>query len=230
MDLDPASLASAASTAAGLTPRVVIQSFLGPAAITITLRGVLALEACGNPLLTGGDCTGLDIAIAAAILRDPCAALAAHQRGTLPDLAIQQITPEHTISDTIQAIHAATAHAFAPVQSTGDSTPSESFHPPGVGWWLHLLETLTATYGWPLDQALDTPLAQAFCLLAALAERNGSPLPGPSFIEREILSQLTTPRPHSPHPSHPSHHENTPQPPSPPHKTSTPTAESTALK
>ncbi len=41
-----------------------------------------------------------------------------------------------------------------------------------------------------LDTVLDIPVAQAFCPLAAIAERHGFPLPGPSFTEREILARI----------------------------------------
>lgn len=78
--------------------------------------------------------------------------------------------------------------AFAPVATDVES--SENFQPPYTGWWLHLLDALCHEYGWPLDTALDTPLAQALCLLAAIAQRNGTPLSGPSFIERDILARL----------------------------------------
>lgn len=181
-DFDPETIAASAGT----TPRLVTEAF-SPRPHPLTLRAVLALEVCQCAILSPGGCTGLDVVLAAHILQDPRAALDAYAQGTLNDAALHGIAtadiPRLTaqVCGTIQA-------AFAPVAT--DTEPSESFHPPGTGWWLHLLDALCYEYGWTLDTALDTPLAQALCLLAAIAQRNGTPLSGPSFIERDILTRL----------------------------------------
>lgn len=183
-DFDPDTIAASAGT----TPRLVTEAF-APRPQPLTLRAVLALEACQCAILSPGGCTGLDIAIAAHILRDPRAALTAHAQGTLHADALHGIDTADIPHLTAQ-VCATIQAAFAPVAA--DTEPSENFHPPGTGWWLHLLDALCHEYGWPLDTALDTPLAQALCLLAAIAQRNGAPLSGPSFIERDILARLAS--------------------------------------
>lgn len=181
-------LAEALATRRSRTPSIVLDALL-PANLPvppITLRAWLALERIGSPLTTGQP-VGLEDALAAlAAVIAPSAALAHWQDGTLPAAAAEIIGHrEHALPALLTRIR----QAFAPVPQ---DLPDDGDHrPPGVGWTLALAENLMAAYHLSLDAALDTPLAVAFCLRAAQAEREGAPLPGPSFSERDLLAALS---------------------------------------
>lgn len=61
----------------------------------------------------------------------------------------------------------------------------------GVGWWLTLVDLLCSEYGWRLDAVLDIAVARALCLRAAIAQRNGADSGGLSFLELQLLKNLS---------------------------------------
>lgn len=187
---DIESLAAAAGTiAAGATPPPVLRAFLPPpGAAEITLRVAATLDLLLPGFLRRATVNGLEAAVAIYILRHPREALAAHYRGDL-DLAAIAALDATTLDAGLRDLRAAIDRAFEPIASDAEI---ESFDPPGVGWWLHLLDRLAAEYSSAPDALLDLSLAKAFCLLAAIAERAGTPAAGPTFAEREILSRLKT--------------------------------------
>lgn len=187
MTEDTSDLQKALTERSVRSPRIVLDAFC-PAALPIpplTIRSWLALERMESPFALGGECSAEDALHALAAVVAPRQAIAAWQEGNLTAQAPALIG---AIENAIPSLHTRLREAFAPVPR--DVPEDHDFRPPGCGWVLAIIEHLMAAYSMPLDAALDTPLAVAFCLRAAEAERNGHPLPGTSFTERELLSAL----------------------------------------
>ena len=62
--------------------------------------------------------------------------------------------------------------------------------PSGLGWALELSEWLCAEYGWSWRDALETPVATAYALIAAARARHGGKHGAPDYIERQFLADV----------------------------------------
>lgn len=62
--------------------------------------------------------------------------------------------------------------------------------PHGIGWPLECAEFLCAEYGWSWGDAIDTPCATVFALIAACRERNGGKHGGLDYMERQYRDDL----------------------------------------
>lgn len=71
---------------------------------------------------------------------------------------------------------------------------TESLTPHGVGWPLELAEFLCAEYGWPWREALATPVATAYALVAAARQRQGAKKGGLDYLERLYAADLKSGR------------------------------------
>jgi hypothetical protein len=155
----------------------------------ITLRHWLTLERIGSPLVLGGPIEASNILEALLVVESPAHALQSWLDGSLTAEALLHIPEKHpNLPRAAAELQTRLRAALDPVPR--DMPEDRDFHPPGVGWWLALLEYLMATHRMALDAALDTPLAVAFCLRAAAAEREGFPLPGVTYAERDLISAL----------------------------------------
>lgn len=54
-----------------------------------------------------------------------------------------------------------------------------------------MLDNLMSEYGWTIEYTLTVSLAQAFALYAAILVRHNQDLPGPSYLDREIMAALS---------------------------------------
>lgn len=67
---------------------------------------------------------------------------------------------------------------------------TQSLTPHGLGWPLELAEFLCAEYGWSWRDALDTPVATCWALLAACRQRHNVQRGGLDYMERQYAADL----------------------------------------
>lgn len=89
------------------------------------------------------------------------------------------------------AVENALNDAFATfVKPAEDKNAPKHLTPHGLGWPLELAEFLCAEYGWSWRDALDTPVATAWALVAASRQRHSAPKGGLDYIERQYQADL----------------------------------------
>ena len=71
-----------------------------------------------------------------------------------------------------------------------DGAQNNELTPSGIGWALELSEWLCAEYGWSWRDALETPVATAYALVAAARARHGGKHGAPDYIERQFLADV----------------------------------------
>lgn len=98
-------------------PSAVLRAFAPEAGFTLTLDGFLLLEALGSAFATGTHPKLYDVVIAAIVMTDEDAVLAARRKGTLDDL-VKAFTANRRPADIVALtprISAAITAAFDPV-------------------------------------------------------------------------------------------------------------------
>lgn len=81
--------------------------------------------------------------------------------------------------------------AFATFIKPGkDNNATETVTPHGLGWALELAEFLCAEYGWSWTDALNTPVATAWALIACSRQRHGAPKGDFDYVERQYEADL----------------------------------------
>ena len=76
------------------------------------------------------------------------------------------------------------------VKPAADKGAPKCLTPHGLGWALELAEFLCGEYGWRWQDALDTPVATAWALVACSRQRHGAPRGGFDYIERRYQQDL----------------------------------------
>lgn len=190
--LDELSKAIAAEENSPLQPAVVARAFLDPGAPLVfgvrlpqvTLLAWLRLEAAHSPFVTGeyvGD--------AAERVQALCTAWEAIVGEPLfPEAIIGAVPPEDVL-----AAEAAIARrvnecfdTFLPLRLPGAKTVEQP-RDAGTGWWVRILARLCNGFHMTLEDALDTPLIQAFALLAGHGANDGQEPAGMTWAEREAM-------------------------------------------
>lgn len=111
-------------------PSVVLAAFAPETEYTLSLDGWILLEALGSGFTTGDQPTTRDIVLAAFVMTDEDAMLAARRKGTVEDL-LRQATAGKRPADAVALIPKITEAinaAFAPTES--GAAPSEKKRPP----------------------------------------------------------------------------------------------------
>lgn len=199
--LDPAAIALAAAERDPHTPRCVARAFLaertiiGPIEIgPVTLRAWLRLESVGSPWVTGefpespeGDLHALCTALASMAHLHMPGLSAAH---LTPALLSELLSPEHAFAAR-QAVDKYFEEAFSTVLSMRPPVTSETpAKDEGFGWWTRLMVWLVQDFGMTVDAALDTPVCQAFVLVATARANYGWQPKGMNYAEREALEGI----------------------------------------
>ncbi len=152
-----------------------------------TLAHMVALDALGVDLdgINAGNCY-----VAAWILSLDADEIerAVAEGGPIPHVPAD---PEEAVRGVREAIRLAFLPMIEP-QNEGGAPVGNA--PTGLGWPLELAEWFAHEYRCGLDEALNTPLARVFAMMACSRQRNGAKHGGPDYYERaalpETLAQL----------------------------------------
>ena len=87
---------------------------------------------------------------------------------------------EKTLNDAFETF-------VKPAESQG---ATKSLTPHGLGWPLELAECLCGEYGWRWREALDTPVATCWALVAACRQRHNAQRGGLDYVERQYAADL----------------------------------------
>lgn len=149
----------------------------------LTLRRWLQLEAVRSPLLGGAWSKCADLR-----LMEICRALRILlEREVAIHELMASVAPEE-LGKFIDSLTELVSRAFAtvlPMHPPGDSVTPPA-HPPGFGWVLALYCELRAR-GCSRDDALDTPVAEAFALQAMSRWQQGWQITNLGYAQREVL-------------------------------------------
>jgi len=170
-------------------PAVVVAAFAPDTEYVLSLDGWILLEALGSPFTRQEAPGSRDVVLAALVMTDEDALLAARRNNTLEKLLATATAGKRPadILPLIPKLTAAINAAFEP--ASGGGTSGEKKKLSGVGWWLTLVDVLASEYGWPPATIRRLPLAEIFCYHAAIMERHEVDT-GPSYAEREIIANL----------------------------------------
>lgn len=117
------------------TPAGILEAFAPTEPLTLTMEGILLLEAESPAFLTGGTPTHRDLLIAALVLADPAACSAARRSGKFDDYLADQarsMTPRELLSLSPK-IMAALSAAFAPLEGTATDDGEKKPDPAAAG-------------------------------------------------------------------------------------------------
>ena len=165
------------------TPAVVRRAFVRRGGVS--LRGYLALEEAGSPVLSGA----WPVEDAGQMAEAFCAGWGI----VFPERAVP---PASELAQAIGEMAAEVSRGFSTVMPmrfprTPGATPVHEPHD-GLGWVARLLGRFVAL-GWNPDDVLDLPLDQLFILNAALQANEGADSAGEDYRERnaEMLKAET---------------------------------------
>ena len=107
-----------------------------------------------------------------------------------PDIAKFCGRARFGLSELSRAVEAVLNDAFATYVKPAKPPAGarRSLTPQGVGWPLELAEWLCAEYGWSWREALDTPVATVYALMAASRQRRGVRKGGMDYLERQYVA------------------------------------------
>ena len=117
-------------------PSVVLRAFAPETDYVLSVNGVMLLEACDSPFISGERTPGMrDIMLAMLVLTDEDAVIAAHRKGALDALIHDAGAGRRPAEVFAQApkIHAAIAAAMEPVDSGADDDQKKSSPGPAGG-------------------------------------------------------------------------------------------------
>jgi hypothetical protein len=157
------------------TPAVVRRAFVRRGGVS--LRGYLALEEAGSPVLSGA----WPVEDAGQMAEAFCAGWGI----VFPERAVP---PASELAQAIGEMAAEVSRGFSTVMPmrfprTPGATPVHEPHD-GLGWVARLLGRFVAL-GWKPDDVLDLPLDQLFVLNAALQANEGADSAGEDYRERK---------------------------------------------
>jgi len=188
-DLDEASeRLAAARSRSGVTPRTVVRAFSQEGALpAITFRMWMDLEALDSPF-TGCSKEGeIKIACLAETL-----GVVLGWDVRLEEL--MEIFEPEMCASLWKRLDTHIGESFAPMlrmYPPGTTQPSGTDRDGnGIGWWASLLAGLMETFSLSREEALDTPIAQAFVLIAAHRHNNGWKVSGPTWADKETIDAL----------------------------------------
>ena len=94
------------------------------------------------------------------------------------------------LSSAVETVLNAAFETFVrPAASKADAAhPHPTPH--GLGWPLEYAEFLCSEYGWPFREAVDTPVATVYALMAACRQRHGGHHAGLDYLERLYAKDL----------------------------------------
>lgn len=188
-DLDDASeRLAAARSRSGVTPRTVVRAFSQEGALpAVTFRMWMTLESLESPFTGGGKEGERKIECLAEAL-----GVVLGWDVMLEEL--MEIFEPEMCATLWKRLDTHISGAFAPMLRM---QPPGTSHPPGargdsngIGWWASLLAGLMEAFSLSLDEALDTPIAQAFVLIAAQRHNNGWKVSGPTWADKETIDAL----------------------------------------
>ena len=114
-------------------PSVVLSVFAPETEFSLSLDGWILLEALDSPFATGGKPTTYDLVLAALVMTDESAVLAARRKGTLEELMSAHTAGKRPadVMGLAEPIAAAIAAAFLPVDHGAASEKKSPAAPAG---------------------------------------------------------------------------------------------------
>ncbi len=96
------------------------------------------------------------------------------------------------LSELSRAVETVLNDAFATFVKPPAPSKGGTIHltPHGLGWPIEYAEWLCAEYGWGWREAIETPVATVYALVAAARQRNRGGHGGLDYIERRYVAEL----------------------------------------
>ncbi len=161
-------------------PRCVCRAFgRAPGRLVLTMQGWIDLHAVCSPLLEGQLPDGDDLE------HQLSAAVDAFDLGPL------EVTPEEAYELGMAMLNAVNA-AFETQLKMRPPGESQAQAPGGFGNFLPILACLIAQLGMSRADALATPVAQAFALIAAHRRNQGWLVTDASYAQRDVIAENST--------------------------------------
>lgn len=156
------------------TPAVVRRALLRPQGLT--LRGYLALQDAGSPLVAGGEAWAVDDA--ERFSQQFC-------KGWATVFPGRDLPPAGQASEGIQAMVAQIERAFSTVMPMKARGAAATTTPDLLGWVTRVLGRFAAAGILP-DQVLDLPMDVMWLTLAGMGASDGYDCSGQDYREREV--------------------------------------------